>query len=101
MQADHTQLWERCLEIIRDNISAQQFSAWFSPIKSYSFSNGELRLIVPTSFYVEHIEELYLNLLMTTIKKVYGEGVKLFYCYTTVQNESTSGVEVRSAEYSP
>ncbi|MDO4319745.1 MAG: chromosomal replication initiator protein DnaA [Bacteroidales bacterium] len=101
MQLDHTQLWEKCLEIIRDNISAQQFSAWFSPIKSYSFSNKELRLIVPTSFYVEHIEELYLNLLKSAVDKVYGTGVKLFYCYTTVQNESASGVEVRSAEYSP
>lgn len=101
MEANHTALWDKCLEIIRDNISPQQYSAWFAGIRSLSFANGELRLFAPSSFFVEQLEERYLDLIELAIAKVYGEKVTLIYCYNMVQNEPASGVEVRSAEYSP
>ena len=101
METTHTQLWEKCLEIIRDNISPQQFSVLFAATRSLSYVNGELRLYAPSPFIVEQIEERYLDLLERTITKVYGAGVTLIYCYNMVQNEPASGVEVRSAEYSP
>lgn len=101
MQLLHTELWERCQRFIRDNVSAQQYSAWFETISSYSYENNELRLIVPSSFFAEQLEERYLDLLKAAIKKVYGDGVVLYYCYNTIQNEPASGVKVRSAEYSP
>lgn len=101
MPSQHTQLWESCLAFIRDNVSPQQFSVWFEPVTSMSFENGELRLYAPSSFFVEQLEEKYLDLLEKAIVKVYGPGVSLIYCYNAIQNEPASGVQVRSAEYSP
>ncbi len=101
MQQDHTILWKQCQEFIRDNVSPQQYSVWFESISSVSFSNGELRLMVPSPFFLEQLEEHYLDLISTAIKKIYGEGVSLFYRYYAVQNEPASGVKVRSAGYSP
>lgn len=101
MEQQHTRLWEKCQEFIRDNISDQQYSTWFAGIKSMSFDNNALRLFVPSSYFAEQLDQRFGDLLEVAIGKVYGQGVTLFYKYNTVQNEPASGVEVRSAEYSP
>lgn len=101
MHTNHTQMWEECLAFIRDNVSPQQYSAWFEPVTSMSFENGQLRLFAPSSFFVEQLEEKFPDLIERAIAKVYGKGVTLFFRYNTVKNEPASGVEVRSAEYSP
>jgi chromosomal replication initiation ATPase DnaA len=43
-------LWERCLDIIRDNISPKQFAASFAFVELHSFENGKLILDVPSEF---------------------------------------------------
>ena len=101
MSIDHTSLWNTCRNIIRDNISTQQYTAWFSNIESVGFANGELRLHVPSSFFVEQLEERYLDLLSKAIYKVYGEGVALYYCYDAVNGQSDSTVQVRTSDQSP
>lgn len=101
MPQQHTLLWENCLAFIRDNVSPQQFSVWFEPITSMSFEDGQLRLFAPSSFFVEQLEEKYLDLLEKAILKTYGKGVTIYYRFNTVANEPATGVEVRSAEYSP
>ncbi len=100
MLKDHIELWEECRQFIRDNISQQQYSAWFSAVNSVSFVNNELRLSVPSSFFVEQLEERYLPLLESAIKKVYGEGVVLYFCYNTVKDQPESAVNVRTSEQS-
>ena len=101
MLINHTELWEECRKFISDNLSPQQFSAWFSAINSVSFANDELRLSVPSSFFVEQLEERYLGLLESAIKKIYGSGVVLFNCYDTVKDEPQSKVNVRTSMPSP
>ncbi len=33
MEVTHIQLWEKCLSIIKDNLSPEQFKSWFEPIR--------------------------------------------------------------------
>lgn len=92
----HIEMWEKCLGIIKDNLSEEQFKSWFEPIHSLGFENGQLTLEVPSSYFVEHIEEHYLKLLGTVLRHVYGTGVRLFYRYNQVGDEPSTAINIRS-----
>ena len=96
MEKSHQKKWEECLQIIRDNIPSEQFDAWFQPITLKEYADSKLTLTVPTSFYVEYLEERFSRLLGAAIKRVFGADTMLFYHYNQVQNEPTSQVNIRS-----
>lgn len=94
----HTELWAQCLNILKDNLSAEQFDTWFRPIASLSYENGALTIDVPSSFYVEQIEERFLKILQATLHKVYGNDVKLFYHFDQVADAPDTGVRIKSEQ---
>ena len=85
-------MWEDCQRIIADNLRPEQFDAWFKPIVSIGFADGRLTLGVPSPYFKEHIEDTYLNILGATIRRVYGDGVKLFYHYNQISNKPETGI---------
>jgi chromosomal replication initiator protein len=89
------QQWNRCLDVIKANLPAEQFNAWFAPIVAvdYDQENNHVTLKVPSEFYREKIEGHYLNILSLALKKVFGENVKLFYKYNVVRGDETSSVK--------
>ncbi|MGM9845564.1 MAG: chromosomal replication initiator protein DnaA [Muribaculaceae bacterium] len=97
MDKDHQQLWDECRQFIKDNIAPKQYDVWFRDITSISFENRDLKLMVPSSFFVEQLEERFLDVLRAAIRKVYGDGVRLYYNYNQVQGEPSTTVKVRSA----
>ena len=100
-ETKHIELWNKCREIIRDNIPAEQYDVWFRDITSYEFINDRLTLVVPSSFYVEQFEERYIKILSPALKRVYGENVQLFYRYFQVKGQSDTAVNVLSTNPSP
>jgi len=82
-----TQKWQECLEIIRDIVNAQKFSAWFEPIKPLKLENNILTIQVPSQFWYEWLEEHYYSILRSTIAKVIGEDGKLQYSINIDQSE--------------
>lgn len=84
--------WAKCLEIFRDNLSDAQFKAWFAPITVAKFEDGKLELNVPSQFFIEQIEGHYMNLMSSTLRRVYGPEVRLLYHYNVVNNQPDSGV---------
>jgi len=72
-------VWNECLKIIRDNISAKSFETWFHPIKPISLSGQVLTIQVPSLFYHEYIEGNFWELLKSAIRKVLGAEGKLEY----------------------
>lgn len=95
------QQWEQCCQLISSNVSEAQFNAWFKPISVKSYANNRLTLSVPTAYFVEHIEEHYGSLLIKALVKVFGKGIELFFHYKQVNNEPTSGVDVKAVKGSP
>ncbi len=73
------QIWNDCLEIIKDNVSAQNFKTWFHPIKAIKINNNVLTIQVPSQFFYEWIEEHYITLIKKVIKKELGAEGKLEY----------------------
>ena len=71
--------WEKCLSIIKDNISYQKYKSWFEPIRAISLSENTLTIQVPSQFWYEWLEEHYYTMLRSTLSKVMGDNGKLEY----------------------
>lgn len=97
MEQDHTILWEKCLAIFRDVLPQEQFDAWLKPVTSISYRDNNLNVHVPSPFFVEQLEERFIQLITKTLHRVYGPEVKLFYHYDQVRNEPTTGVTIESS----
>jgi len=73
------QVWEACLNTIREKINPLAFKTWFSPIKPMGFSGSELTIEVPSQFFYEWIEENYSSFLKQALKEVIGPEARLMY----------------------
>ncbi|MBX2902597.1 MAG: chromosomal replication initiator protein DnaA [Chitinophagales bacterium] len=82
-------VWSACLEIIRDNVSAQSFKTWFEPIKPVELKAAVLTIQVPSQFFYEWLEEHYVSLLRKTIKRELGNEARLEYRIVVEHNGST------------
>ena len=78
-EVSHIELWNRCLDIIRDNVSESTFKTWFDPIVPLKYENKTLYIQVPSQFFYEFLEDKFVDLLRMTIYKVMGDGTKLMY----------------------
>ena len=74
-----TELWGKCLGIIRDNVPGTAFNTWFSNTKPASYKAGVLTIFVPSQFVYEYIEAHYVDLLGAAIYRTFGEGTQLNY----------------------
>lgn len=77
----HSALWDKCLALIKENVSEQQYKTWFSPIVFESFSDKDKTLLVqvPSPYVYEYLEEYYIDLLSRVLSKCFGVGVRLTY----------------------
>lgn len=89
-ETNHIGLWNRCLEIIRDNVPEQTYKTWFCPIVPLKYEDKTLVVQVPSQFFYEFLEEKFLDLLRQTIHKVFGEEAKLMYSVMVVKNPPTT-----------
>ena len=96
MSTNHSALWQQCQQFIKDNIGEELHKTWFSDITSLRFENNELHILVPSSFFAEHIDQQFIGVVGAGIKKVYGEGVELFYHFNIVKTQDESTVEIKS-----
>ena len=76
-------IWDNCLRIIRDNVSANAFTTWFADIVPLEYKDNTLNIQVKSHFVYEFIEENYIDLLATALTRVFGEGVGLKYTILT------------------
>ncbi|GJM32991.1 MAG: chromosomal replication initiator protein DnaA [Saprospiraceae bacterium] len=104
MVKDHTTVWGNCLQTIRRNVNLQSFKTWFEPIKSVRLDENALTIQVPNRFFYEWLEEHYVALLKTSIRKELGERAKLEYQILTAKNGKATtrpGESKNGDHYSP
>lgn len=89
------QLWNRCLSIIKDNISEASYNTWFAPIVALKYEDNVFVLQVPSQFFVEYIEEKYIDLLRMTLYRVAGVGTRLEY-RVLIDKSSGKGTQIPS-----
>ena len=91
--------WNKCLDIIKDNVSEKIFNAWFADIKPLKHEDNTLTIQVKSNFVYEFIEANYVGLLRTTLFKVMGNGTQLMYSVLT-DKENDLTMEVSTENYS-
>ena len=78
-EKSYQDVWNNCLTIIRDNVTAQNFKTWFKPIKAIALEDKTLTIQVPSQFCFEWLEKHYLTLMKKTIMREIGKDAKLEY----------------------
>ena len=94
MSNSHKALWAECLQIIKANVTEQQFKTWFAPIVFESYSEMEHTLLVqvPSSYVYEYLEQFYVGLLSKVLARVFGTSVALRYRIVTVVTENNQKI---------
>ena len=77
--------WEQCLQLIRSNVTSQQYETWFAPIVFESFSpeSNTLLVQVPSPFVYEYLEQHFVGLLSKVLSHCFGTNVRLTYRIVT------------------
>ncbi|TET76111.1 MAG: chromosomal replication initiator protein DnaA [Candidatus Cloacimonadota bacterium] len=63
MELNGLSLWEKILEKLKEKVPEQTFKTWFSPTKGLNFSEDTLFVEVPNPFFIDWLEEHYINIL--------------------------------------
>ena len=91
-------MWSQCLDIIRDNVSAQSFTTWFAPLTAVSLEwDGDIRKLtvkLPSRFYYEWLEEHYYSLLCKSVTQVLGDEGRLYYDIVINQQEAVDTMQL-------
>ncbi|MDR0833076.1 MAG: chromosomal replication initiator protein DnaA [Candidatus Symbiothrix sp.] len=76
----HGNIWNQCLEIVRDNVSENVFGTWFTPVIPYKYEGNDFIIQVPTQFFYEFLEEHYADLIYQALARVSGNpDIHLIY----------------------
>ncbi|GAB3395619.1 chromosomal replication initiator protein DnaA [Azotobacter armeniacus] len=57
------ELWQQCVELLRDELPAQQFNTWIRPLQVEA-EDDELRVYAPNRFVLDWVNEKYLGRLL-------------------------------------
>lgn len=72
-------VWNKCLQVIRENISEQSYRTWFEPIVPAKIEGAKLTIQVPSQFFYEWLEENYVQLLRKALDFAIGRNGLLEY----------------------
>ena len=76
----HKVLWDQCREVIRQNVTQEQYNALFAYTDFSDYADGKLVLSVPSQFIFDMLErDDYASLIRKTINRFFGENVTLGY----------------------
>ncbi|MBO4826246.1 MAG: chromosomal replication initiator protein DnaA [Prevotella sp.] len=92
MKVNPNALWDSSLQLIKNNVSEQQFNTWFKPIVFESFNEDTKTLLVqlPSPYVYEYLEENYVDLLSKVLSRTFGQGVCLNYRVLTDKEHNIS-----------
>ncbi len=79
MNEDFKSAWDKCLNVIKDNVPSSSFKTWFEPIEPVRLQDKVLTIQVPSAFFYEYLEEQFIDILRRTLRMVLGNGAKLEY----------------------
>ncbi|MBO5445051.1 MAG: chromosomal replication initiator protein DnaA [Muribaculaceae bacterium] len=100
MNRDYQLKWNKCLDIIRDNVGEECFKTWFTPAKAIRYEDNRLTLALPTKFFVDEYEDRFINLLASVLRKEFGPDICLGYEVEVIGGDKNSTVHYPSTKRS-
>ncbi|UVE17821.1 chromosomal replication initiator protein DnaA [Pseudomonas sp. LS44] len=62
------ELWQQCIDLLRDELPAQQFNTWIRPLQVEA-SSDELRVYAPNRFVLDWVNEKYIGRLLELLSE--------------------------------
>ncbi len=81
----YSEIWDKCLGVISSIVEPSKFKQWFTPLKPVAMQGSTITIEVPSDFYRKYLEEVYLDVLRKTLKRVIGPEAKLVYTVSPVR----------------
>lgn len=94
MNENYKLLWNKCLVIIQDNIGKDVFDAWFKNVKPVSYIDNTLTLELPSLYIQELYETRFYEILKKSLRRVFGDSIKLNYDIPVVEGDAQSHVHM-------
>lgn len=101
MKEDFKSKWNKVVEIITDNIGEQRAKTWFGAAEPLDYIDNKLHLKLPSEFFAEKYEVEFYNILTSSMRKVFGNSVKLIYEIEIIKNDKDSNVKIAGVSQSP
>ena len=81
----HRALWDNCLQLIRQNVTEQQFKTWFEPIVFVSYNEDEAALLLqlPSYYFYDYLEQYYVKLMGWALNHSFQKVVRVSYKVVT------------------
>lgn len=71
-----TTAWQKCLGLLQDEFSAQQFNTWLRPLQAYT-DEQRLVLLAPNRFVVDWVRKHFFSRIEELIKQFSGDDIKV------------------------
>jgi chromosomal replication initiator protein len=83
-------VWKKCMETIRPNVSSKDFSLWFEQIVPLSFDSqkNSFLLQVPSQFFSDWIDDRFGKLLKSSLSKILCASVDIEYSIKKEEQEN-------------
>ena len=83
---DHSNIWDKTKNVLRDRLPAHAFETWFEPIKPLKVAGPQLILQVPNQFFSEWVDMHYRKHIISTLEGLGGEPREIKYVISTEGN---------------
>lgn len=86
MSTQLTDIWQRTLELLKDELTEVSYETWIKTIEPISINSGTIILGVPADFYKNQLESKYAFLIKNAVKSAASKEYELVF--TVMSHES-------------
>lgn len=90
------EVWQTCLERIKERVNKQSFETWFKPTKGILYSGDSLTVQVPNQFFCDWLEEHYHAIIENIVKEVTGVQCSLSFTVPSQRRQESNTPVKRS-----
>lgn len=101
MREDWKIQWQKCLEIIRDNIGEERFKCWFSVADAIAFENDSIVISLPSHFFYEKFEDEFSELIALSLKRVFERNINIGYSVRMIGDDRSADMRLNSTVRDP
>ncbi len=88
-------LWNKCLDIIKENVNPQSYQTWFRPLTLFSLNSSQIIIQVPSQFFYEWIEQHYPQIIRKAVSQVMGDNISVDY---NIKNPGSDAFKYNSVQ---
>lgn len=87
-------LWNKFLEIIKQEVSSISYNTWFAETELHDMNNGKARVIVPMPIHKKHLSDSYKEMATRIFNEITGSNFEFeFLLKDEIDDDNSSNVQ--------